>query len=109
AVHRQAGQRIVSADEHSPPVSAHSRVMVVPAGKPLTDFLLEALALLGILDSLEEFSLPPFVSPGGNNADKVVVAAGVRINIGLHISPPLSCGFDESADLLHSPPILLVG
>ena len=47
--------------------------------------------------------------PGRNNADQVVIATCVGIDVGLHIDAAPACGLDQLDDFGHTPPELLIG
>src|SRR5262249_45067187 len=109
AVHRQTLVAVVRADEHAAPVAADGRVMVVPAGDPLADVLLQPRALRGVLESCQHFRLAALVGPGRQDAGQVVVAARVRIDVGADIDPALAGRVDQLDDLAHAPPVGPVG
>ena len=82
--------------------------MVVPTGDAVSDVVLQAFALLRVPQPGQKLRAPAFVRPGRNDAGEIVIAAGVRINIRLHIHPAPSRVFNQRHDLLHAAPIFLV-
>ncbi|HVK17664.1 MAG TPA: hypothetical protein VM533_12010, partial [Fimbriiglobus sp.] len=83
--------------------------MVVPAGNAVLDVLLELLAVLWVLEPFEHLRDTAFVRPRRDDAREVVVAARVRVHVGLHVHPAPAGRLDQFDHVLHLAPELLVG
>src|SRR5262249_19700603 len=95
--------------EHPAPIAADGRVVVVPAGNAFLDVFLHSLPVFGVLQSRQHRGRAAFVGPGRDDARQVVVAAGVRIDVGLDVDAALAGLFDQADQFVHAAPELLVG
>ena len=61
-----------------------------------------------IAQPLEQLCVAALVRPGRDDAAEIVVAAGIRIDVGLHVHAPAPRLLDQREDLAHLAPVFFV-
>ena len=71
--------------------------------------MLEPVAERSVFEPVDQFGCAPLVCPGRNDADQVVVAPRVRIDVRLDVDPVAPRLVDQADDLGHPAPERLIG
>src|SRR5262245_62033368 len=83
--------------------------MVVPARNSVANVILQSTPHHWVFETFEHFAGATLVGPGRNDAREVVVAASVRVDVGLNIDAAFAGRPDEGDHLVHSSPQFLIG